>query len=175
MWLSSACHLQRFFEPPLLMSQTRPSTFWLSFQSAFANAWAFLTSLFLDGRNQNTVFEPKSSVDIARLLVNSRDLRGRGPAEQHARLTIRSLQADLRRMCPSTRGAAQFSNGRLSRPMELRPFMGVKTFKEQRCSLVAERGRTGRLAWQSLAQRLKLSAQGNGSCPGGRGNLRCRR
>ena len=88
------------------LSPQPQAAFWPSFQSASVNAWVFLTSSSCGwSRNQTPVFEPQSSVDIARLLVNSRDLRGRGPAEQHARLTIRSLQADLRRMCPSTRGA----------------------------------------------------------------------
>ena len=54
-------------------------------------------------------------VDIATALVIGRDLRGRPAAEQHARIPARVLKAELRQLCPATRGAsAIFKRGPLS-------------------------------------------------------------
>ncbi|MCA9540652.1 MAG: hypothetical protein KC620_17255, partial [Myxococcales bacterium] len=44
-----------------------------------------------------------STTELAVLLVRARGLRGRGTAEQHARLALRTLQAELRVLCPRAR------------------------------------------------------------------------
>ena len=45
-------------------------------------------------------------VEIAAIIVTARDLRGRPAAEQHARIPTRILKAELRHLCPATRGAS---------------------------------------------------------------------
>ena len=85
--------------------------------------------------------------------------------QSNTRLTIRSLQADLRRMCPSTRGAARvFKRASISAD-------GVEAIQrcgedlQKRAEVLAWSLRegapdalTGSLAWQSLAQRLRSLA-----------------
>ena len=45
--------------------------------------------------------------DVAELVCSARMLRGRTAAGQHAQIPIRSLKAELRDLCPNTRGVAE--------------------------------------------------------------------
>ena len=101
-------------------------------------------------------------VDIATALVVGRDLRGRPAAEQHARIPARTLKAELRQLCPATRGAsAIFRRG----PMSATDVEGLVHWAEdlsKRLDLLTYSLRDGvadslldDIAWSSFAHRLR--------------------
>ncbi|MEE2789696.1 MAG: hypothetical protein VX589_20315, partial [Myxococcota bacterium] len=105
------------------------------------------------------------SSDIARLLVRTRGLRGRTVAEQHARLATRALQAELRTLCPSTRGADNVFRRKV---VKVDDRTGLKRWGadlRKRADLLAWSVRDGiasgvvaTFGWNSIARRLRRLA-----------------